>query len=401
MNEYQSETGNKPPEARPTGRSNLGSITKTASRLLPNQQKILKFALQSVARELAPHHRIRQCMRALIPDRDSVEIYYRAERHSAYYRHLMRCGSVWVCPICASSISERRMEELKRVLGETIEVPVWVGDEVARVIHTTRYHLALATFTIPHRRGMALQSVLRSLERAYHSAWSGRWAVAFKARHNVVGTIRALEITHGAAGWHPHIHTLFIRSSWNMPRDLLGMELELSDRWLEATDRQGARADAIHGVDLRGADERAADYISKLGQLPAGDGRAWDILAETVKYPTKRGREDSATLWELLARYAAGDVVAGELWIEAQAVLKGKRYLVPSGGLWEKIRAREMVMEESAELDEEVSSGDVLLATLTPEEWRMVCRKDQRGEVIAVASTGDHKLLSDFLESIL
>jgi hypothetical protein len=60
-----------------------------------------------------------------------------------------------------------------------------------------------------------------------------------------------------------------------------------------------------------------------------------------------------------------------------------------------------MVMEESAELDEEVSSGDVLLATLTPEEWRMVCRKDQRGEVIAVASTGDHKLLSDFLESIL
>jgi hypothetical protein len=340
-------------------------------------------------------------MRARIPGKDTVEVWYSGARKVAYYKNLMRCGSIWVCPLCASAITEKRLDELTRILTAFEEIPILMGGEVEYVLKAPRWHLGLATFTIGHKRGDPLENVLRTLEKAYKRMWGGRWAMAWRERRVIVGTIRAIEITYGDNGWHPHIHTLMVRRSANTPRDVIDMELDLQFRWNDCVSLAGGVVDPIHGVDYRAATESAVAYISKLGVNVLGDTARWSAISEIVKYPVKRGRKGSMTTWDMLGQYAAGDVKAGELWIEAMKNLRGRRHVVPSAGLLETLHAYQNMQCDDDLSRETETAGDVLLASLTVADWRTITRKGLIGEVVTVAAEGDHKLLFDYLESVL
>ena len=41
------------------------------------------------------------------------EIKYNEERKKAHWSNVQRCGSIWICPVCAKQITEKRREELK------------------------------------------------------------------------------------------------------------------------------------------------------------------------------------------------------------------------------------------------------------------------------------------------
>jgi len=378
----------------------LGSIAKSASRRENGEERIARFALQSAARELAPANRVRSCLRAIVPGRDCVELWHSPTRQKAYYVNLITCNRVWVCPVCAAKITERRRMELARSLG--IRDDLWIPDGEGGEAHITvpRYHLAMATFTISHAKGERLVDVLGRLKRAYKKMWGGRRAQNFKSSYRVIGTIRAIEPTHGDHGWHPHIHLLLVRDTWNTQEAVLDMYMTLDLQWFDACESVGAETSLQHGLTLSAADQKAAEYIGKMGQQVDDAIRRWDSLSELTKYPVKHGRGSARTLWDLLADYMGGDVAAGELWIEGIEALRGTAHLMTSPGLWKALGTSESIGDDAEMAQDEKNASDAILASLTVDQWRLVVRKNRRGELLEVANAGDPDRVAEFLRGL-
>src|SRR5690606_2958938 len=92
--------------------------------ILPNSQPlsnsgylVKRFFLQSQARELLPDERVAVCLRKLRPVTKTVDVLYSPEVKKAHYKGLITCARVWLCPVCAANITERRREELTAALS--------------------------------------------------------------------------------------------------------------------------------------------------------------------------------------------------------------------------------------------------------------------------------------------
>lgn len=284
-------------------------IAKSSSRPVPQGERVAKFMLQAVARELAPYSRVRVCLRAVIPGRDTVEV-WRKKRKLAYYRNLITCNRVWVCPVCASKISERRRQELSRLLNVRDEITIIGKGGRNHTVSYRRYYLVLATFTISHHLAEPLRQVMDRLQRAYTRTWGGRWAMAYKNKHRVIGMLRGLEITWGENGWHPHYHVLMIRSSANTPNAVKELDIDLTLRWVEAVIAVGGQASMDRGLDViagRGdideypgkADRQIKEALAGVGchrRSHQVSGKAWE----------KRGTYPVAAIGRLCERRRAG-----------------------------------------------------------------------------------------------
>ena len=344
--------------------------------------------MQAAARELAPDHRIRHCLRAVIPHKDCVEVWLSEASRKAYYMNLMCCGAVWVCPVCAAKISERRRTRLDTALNVTDRLPIVQSDGTARIVLAPRYYLSMATFTIRHHQGESAREVIRRLKAVYKATWSGRYALWFKQTYRVVGTIRAIELTHGQHGWHPHYHLLMIRESANTENTVKAMDLELSLRWLDMCESVGASATLEHGVKVSAGDNRAHEYLDKLGQSVGEAINRWALTAEMTKYVVKHGRQDSRTMWDLLIAYTGHDVKAGELWIEGINALKGTAHLRTSNGLWKLLGINGIDAKDETLAGDVQNAADGLLARLTLSQWQTVIRVNARGRLLQIAQDG-------------
>ena len=69
--------------------------------------------------------------------------------------------------------------------------------------------LYMLTLTIPHYMGDCLKSLLLGFRGALKRFFNGtRKSKAIWADMGKIGHIKALEVTHGRNGWHPHYHIL-------------------------------------------------------------------------------------------------------------------------------------------------------------------------------------------------
>ena len=76
----------------------------------------------------------------------------------------------------------------------------------------------MLTLTFPHYLGDNLKSLLSRLELALARFFGGRKAKAVFDKMGKIGHIKALEVTHGRNGWHPHFH-LLIFTKQELPSD--------------------------------------------------------------------------------------------------------------------------------------------------------------------------------------
>lgn len=349
----------------------LGTIAKSSPpplSVVRSDAAVRRFMLQSAARQLMPGERVARCLR--VPNGSGVDVFYAPAVRAAHYGGLQTCGSVWMCPVCAAKISERRRLELQTALGG-------YGGLVA-----------LATFTISHQASDALSALLTGFLTSLSKLRSSSPWTRISQRFGVSGSVRALEITHGSNGWHPHAHILFFLPS---DVDLSAFADALRRRWLAVLTRAGLSASWAIGVDVRAADGAVGDYVAKMGH-------DWTAAHELTKAVVKKGRRaESRTVAQLLADYALnGDGQAGALWREYAQLFRGKHQLVWSDGL----RAR-LLPELDEKSDEELAAQHdemaVLLATLTLPQWRAVVANDARAELLSVAASGDRVQLVSFL----
>jgi hypothetical protein len=175
----------------------------------------------------------------------------------AHFHGVMRCGSVWECPVCQLAIKAKRAEEVRRLVE-------WHGHEGAYLL----------TLTIAHGIGDDLRISREAVSKAYRLMIQGAPWKRISLRFGFVGAVRAMEVTHGRNGWHPHIHAILLL------RPLSADEREqlrdwIARRWIEKVKKvlgDGAAPSMERGCDLRPC--RRADYLAKLGlELTAPVGK--------------------------------------------------------------------------------------------------------------------------------
>lgn len=237
--------------------------------------------------------------------------------------------------------------------------------------------LYLLTLTLPHDEGDALKSLRKHVARSWGKVTQGAAWKRWRERIGVLGTVRALEVTHGGNGWHPHLHVALYLTQ-NLENSTLGeLRAWFHQAWRRRiTERtpQGRlyRApSAEHGVTLQPL--RGSEYLTKMG-----------LAGELTLATTKEGRTGHRTSWQILRdltnAYANRTDTSHDamLWREFTRAMKGARQLTYSRGLRAHYALGEPVEDEALgdtqqELETLGTDGAETVATWTAAEWVEIC----------------------------
>ena len=276
---------------------------------------------------------------------------------------LQSCGSPWACPVCARRIAGTRARDVRHVLGAASER----GGSAA-----------LVTLTMRHHAGQRLADLWAALAAAWGSVTSGgRWK-AEKARFGILGWVRTVECTHGAAGWHLHVHAV-VMFDGPVSRELMeAVGASMFTRWSRALARRGLSAVAENGgLDVRPVRmtgeslDQVADYVSKA---------AFEVTSPSTKDGRYGNRSPFRLLGDVLEHYLADDF---DLWAEWEHASHGRQQVTWSNGLrdWARL-GRERTDDEIVAEDQQ---GEDVLA-IAPESWPAV--RPLVAELLDVAEGG-------------
>lgn len=361
----------------------LGNITKTEAaqenrafqvnrltgEILENQERTAKharadrWALQSVARTiLGTEHRTSKCMCRKAPKQE-IEILKSKEHNKASYKGLYVCANLWTCPICAAKISERRRVELIGALASA---------------KAQGLHVKLLTLTVPHGIGDDLRVILEGIKKSWRRTTTGRAGKALRKLLGVRGTIRALEVTYGQNGFHPHLHVLLFLEHDSSNAAVEGLFCPI---WQDACTKSGLpRPSDTHGCRVDDG-SKAASYASK-----------WGLESEMTKNHTKQGKQGGMTPWDFLRAVLEDGPDAAKyraLFKVYTDAFHGQRQLYWSQGLKALLQVGEVSDEELAVTEQD---NCYTLARLVTPEWRAIMHARAQAAVLDVAEDHPEKL---------
>lgn len=295
-----------------------------------------RYRLREVAWELSSRPSIRACGRGRRAE--AVEVVQ--GEHGARYRGLMRCASIWACPVCSARIRQERAED--------------IGLAVKR--HRERGgRVWLVSLTLPHDFEDDLGELWETVAKGWRRCLSGQ---GWRVRLGVVGTIRSTEVTYGRSGWHPHVHALVFTGRAGCEAG--SVRAHFASRWRGAVEADGWRAPhETYGVDVVevGSDDGIAGYVAGL-ELARGD--------------LKRGRwRGSLTPFQVLECAGYGQAWALGVWWAWERGSAGRRGIGWSRGLRELLglRREREDHEVIADADEQ---GDEVVAVIGAREWASI-----------------------------
>jgi hypothetical protein len=225
----------------------------------------------------------------------------------------------------------------------------------------------------------ALQPLLEAFTLALRKFKGCKAYTRAQVLHGISGSIRALEITDGSNGWHPHAHTILFLDDPHADLDTLCSTL--FPLWESATRRAGFGRLSFKAFDVQ--DARAVrHYVTKLGTE-----YEWGPEHELTKAHSKRGHGSSLTPFDMLRRYleAPDDGRLLARFAEFAYCFHGKRQLVWSDGLKKRLLGSEGLTDEQAAAS--VGECDPVLAVITLQEWRIIRRNNLQGHVLSVVQT--------------
>lgn len=331
----------------------------------PITTRLDRFVIQSASKKAlrgSKVTRIRNCIAVRHKGAD-ITVHRSKEFNTCAYGGLQTCASVWVCPVCAAKISERRKHELEK--------------SILQHVTSNEGQALLLTLTNPHYLGDNLADVLECQRLALKYFNEGKAVTRFNQSIGYRGQVRALEVTHGRKrtinnGWHPHYHILLFV---NQGLDLESLRIAFYERWLKACIKSDMPAlpDFKHGLRLDDG-SKAAAYASK-----------WGLESEMTKGHIKKANHGE-TPFDLLRAYAHDDdKQAAALFREFAETFKGKRQLYWSPGLKAQFDLEEITDEElAADQDDQAA----ILGTIELEDWKRILKADVRGEVLELARHG-------------
>ena len=256
---------------------------------------------------------------------------------------LVRCHSVWSCPMCAPEIRYLRGLEISGALE----------------LHLSEDRGAtFGTATLPHGVSDRLKVTYSAVATAWRKVNDNRAVRRFREAHGYWGFCRTCEVTHGANGWHPHVHWLDFFEEALSEEERREYEAVLFSAWRSAVVGLGlAEPSRAHGVKVARVRTQATvgEYLVKCD--PKWAGLELTTLTTKQARHTSKGPFDILWLWQNVP-----DAVWWTLWNEYEQGTRGRRMLAWSNGLRDRIG---VVAEEP---DPEV--GGTLLGVVSAEAHR-------------------------------
>lgn len=398
--------------------------THTADR--DGKARTARLVGRQALRRITTDLRCHDCGRATINPGGAVGV--RRTDTVVGFAGLATCGRIWLCPVCNSKVMARRAIEVGAAIA-------WAQREGLQLLwgsltlrHNPRSDLATlleiqrnawrrvvqsrlwkdwaSTSTTPHECTDRcepgcdrLVDVERSADRRYphrHDGCSTKGRARCRKRWDVehiqrpagrVGQIRALELTIGSNGWHPHYHPMIF---WEGP----GAEefaTALVAEWCAAVQAEGGEAIADGGQQIRVLSGKVA--FSELGAYVTKQTYDAAALALEVTWSqnktgqTSKGRAAKTQAhWSLLATIAEGvstHIDEVDRWQQLEEAIPGSRMLTWSRGL--RSFAGIGVEQDDEEIAaEEVGTTEDTVCFITPEGWWSI--RDQPeilGEILA------------------
>lgn len=314
--------------------------------------RLVRYALLEAVQKLLPKERVKSCLRCRIDKTKEVSVKYNVSTKKAHYGNLQRCGSVWCCPNCSPKITEQRKNEVKQA------------------VERHKGGLYMLTLTIPHYMGDNLELLLLGFRGALKRFFNGtRKAKAIWADMGKIGHIKALEVTWGQNGWHPHYHILIF-----IDKELSDYDTApLVELWQNSCRLANLPIpNAKYGLDFR--EGEYSEYVTKWG---------WGVESEMTKGHLKKGRGSNWSAWDLLKYYAFGDgddvEKYGKLFQEFAIYFKGSQQLHWSRGLKAMFGIGEKTDEQIAD-ETQQNAEDVY--DLNREFWWLICKYQRKADFL-------------------
>jgi hypothetical protein len=290
----------------------------------------------------------------------------------AGFSGLLRCGSVWLCPVCSATIKGERAAEVTALYA-------WHKKQ-------NQGDVLMLSLTVRHALGDDLKQVRKGVANAWRYMQAGKHWQAIKKQEKLVGYVRALEVTHGAHGWHPHLHILLMLPSTTAAKRVKLRE-RLSARWQSAVSRALGEKFVPNdhlGTNLKIAEKE--DYITKLG-------------LEISDVGTKKGREKNRNPWQIGQDYAetesAEDAALWKAYVEG---IRGARMLTWSKGLRKMVGLGREKTDEEIVADSENEATEVL--EIDTQSWLLI-RDGDIWTLLDAAETYDPQRVQDAFNRLL
>jgi hypothetical protein len=349
---------------------------KTRFKLLKSARFLSSREAEKQGLQPYDHHRVSKCHHCRTQEQAEV---WQSDK-GAYFAGVVRCGSVWACPVCANKIQEERRIEIAETMG-------------------AHYHRGgtciMVTLTFPHYRFQSLQELIDLQSKAlkkFRSAGSFR---RYLDKCGYVGLIRSLELTHGQNGWHPHTHEI-----WFIDKDVnpLVFQDKIKTRWTNILLGMGiglSKADQVydHAAQIEW-DVNTADYLAKTANQENINPTRADF---EVGYRTsKKGRKSGRTPFQILADYAdKPNTKDGNLYVEYMEVMKGKRAVFFSQGLKRRFGLDELTDQELADAHQE--DAKKLLVLDGWNDWQIIRDNDFVEGALSLVEDRGAKALDSWL----
>ncbi|WP_429913137.1 protein rep [Govanella unica] len=265
-----------------------------------------------------------------------------------------------MCPVCAAKITEGRREDIQSVLDAH---------------HAAGGVVYMMTLTIPHHAMQTCAELRKVVADGWRSIKAGAPWYKARERYGYMGDVRALEVTHGGNGWHPHLHILVFFRPGATTVQMEALAAWFFDRWKRGIDRKGYGHCSIDAFTFERVREGsgAADYVNK-----------WGAAAELAKSNTKLGRNGGRSPWQILADCSRSENRRERaLFREYATAFKGARQLTWAGD----IRAAYLAEEETSDeaLAAEEAKPETHMATVDSALWREIYRHGMTAHVLIAA----------------
>lgn len=403
-------------------KNGLGSITKSQSKTNSDNNKTLSnaqsnrrsaYALKNTSAKLLPAERVCNCLNHRVTADRGVDVRFNKTNGKAGYGNLMRCDSVWVCPLCSARILAKRSSEVEK------GVDTWTqaGGSVF-----------MLTLTHSHKRTDNLALKMKLLQKALSRFFGDRAMKEIFDQFGKVGQIKALETTYSDAnGWHPHHHILmfskmspdeFLNNAVSVTYDKNGyvqyvslereqkliakgriddikivtFEQFIKSYWVKICLAVGLGAPSLkRGATMQNA-SAVKTYLTK-----------FKTAQELTNAQAKRAKGDSRNQWEILADAHNGCESSGKLWQVYADAFKGQRQLFWSRGLKGMLLIDEIADDEIEELEGVAEDEIVTVIELAVEDWGYIRRKNWQAQLLEIFENDyrdDTDNLSIFIYSV-
>jgi hypothetical protein len=331
--------------------------------------------------------RVRRCGKYIARNANGVSV--RKAEKVGHFAGLQTCGSPWACPVCGPKIRHARSQELDRAMSQ------WQKAHPGGSV-------LLLTSTLPHSKHDRLAPLMETITAGFLRMVAGRGWAKDKAAFDIVGSVKAWDVTVGENSWHPHCHTMMFSTRALTPDEVQEFEGRLHARWASAIARRGHKAPTRENgtrLEVARSPEDVARYVNKIIDE---DKRPTRAAMEMTRSDLKKGRNGGRTPQQVLADYiATGDCDDLALWNEYELATRGRHTIRYSKGF------RKMLDLGPALTDEEIVEQEIGGETVyefSPEEWQaVVSARGAKAHILTLAEQdeGGAEAIRIYVQSLL